>query len=169
VLVRPRSDGDLDRCADLARVVQQRDGYPPHVPSELRRFIAPPDAIAAWVAESTAEIVGHASLHRTSSDEVMALASQVTGRPAEELGVVARLFVSPAARRSGVGLSLLSTATADAVARGLWPILDVGAHFAPAINLYEKCGWVRAGEVAVPFRGQTLREFVYLGPEPQEA
>jgi hypothetical protein len=46
--------------------------------------------------------VGHVALHPTRSPEVMALATAATGQAPEGLGVVARLFVSPAARRAGV-------------------------------------------------------------------
>jgi ribosomal-protein-alanine N-acetyltransferase len=169
VIVRRRSDGDLDQCEQIARLVHDLDGYPPHLPSELRRFIDSPDAIAAWVAENRDRLLGHVALHPTSSPEVMALASAATGQQPEGLGLVARLFVSPAARRNGVARSLLLVATAEAEARGLRPILDVGTHFDAAISLYERCGWVRAGIVTVRFRDMALKEFVYLSPVPVSA
>jgi GNAT superfamily N-acetyltransferase len=144
--------------------VRRRDGYPPHLPDELRRFVAEPSAFAAWVAEIEGDVVGQVALHPRSSDEVMAFASDAIGEPADRLGVVARLFVAPSARGRGAGGALLSAATAEAVDRGLVPILDVGTHFAPAIALYEKHGWVRLGEVVLRFRDVDLHEFVYVNP-----
>ena len=89
-------------------------------------------------------------------------------RPAEQLAVIARLFVSPQARGRGIGRRLLDTATADAVSRGLWPVLDVDTNLASAIALYESKGWVRAGMTTVRFPdGHSLDEYVYLGPAPR--
>jgi GNAT superfamily N-acetyltransferase len=169
VLVRPRTDDDLVACEAIARAVQRVDGYPPHLPQELRRFIAEPDALSAWVAEADGTVVGHVALHPCSSDEVMALACDATQLPVERLAVVARLFVSPDGRRAGAGRRLLSAASNDAGARGLQPILDVGTIFSAAINLYESAGWTRAGEVAVTFREMVLYEYVYIGPSPKTA
>lgn len=150
----------------LARVVHDLDGYPPYLPGGLRDFIATSDALAAWVVERDREIVGHVALHRNSSAAVLALASETLRQPTDRLGVIARLLVSPNSRRDGVGRSLLDIASRDALARGLWPVLDVATHYNAAISLYEHCGWVRAGQVAVELSGGvTLEEYVYLGPE----
>ncbi len=117
------------------------------------------------MAERDGEIIGHVALHISSSSPVLKMASEVLKQPPRRLGVVARLLVSPGARRQGVGRRLLATAAENAVDRGLSPILDVATPFLAAINLYEQCGWVRAGEVTVRFSdGTTLNEFVYLGP-----
>jgi GNAT superfamily N-acetyltransferase len=165
VIVCARTDGDLDRCEELAALVHDLDGYPVYLPGSLRTFIATPDALISWVAKTGGEVVGHVALHPGSSAAVMALASEVTGLGPDRFAVVARLLVSPAARRKGVGRSLLHTAAAEALDRDLSPILDVATHYAPAIKLYESCGWVRAGKVTVRFdHGAVLDEFVYLGP-----
>jgi GNAT superfamily N-acetyltransferase len=169
--VRPRTDQDLEACVELARVVQELDGYPPYFPPDvrgfLRAFLTPPgDILQAWVAEDVGEIVGHVALHRRSTDPVLALASEALQQPVEKLGVVARLFVSPAARHRGVGEMLLDVASGEAVGRGLFPILDVVTQFHDAIRLYERRGWIRAGQITVRFEeeGFSLDEAVYLGP-----
>ena len=162
--IRPRTDSDLDSCADLAAVVRAADGYPPHLPDHLRQFVASPDALGAWVADDDGQIVGHVALNPTSSDEVIAFACEVLDRSAAVLGVVARLFVAPSRRGRGTGRRLLRAATEAAEARGLVPILDVGTHFTPAIALYEKHGWTRLGAVKVTFGERDLDEFVYMGP-----
>lgn len=165
--VRARGEDDLDACERLAREVHAVDGYPPRLTDDLRLFVSAPDALGAWVAESDRGIIGHVALELKSSPAVMALASQVSGRPPERLCVVTRLFVSPAERRTGVGGSLLGRAARTGLARGLRPILDVAAHFDTAIRLYERAGWTCAGQVTVTFIGEEpLDELVYLGPAP---
>ncbi len=97
------------------------------------------------------------------------MAGEALSRPVDRLGVVARLFVDPSARRSGVGETLLDVASRQAVARGLWPVLDVATQLEGAIRLYERCGWSRAGAVTVRLGDRfTLDEFVYLGPHRPE-
>lgn len=165
ILVRGRSDDDLDRCVEIARAVRQLDGYPPYLPGDLRSFIVS-SAIGAWVAELDGEVVGHVALHRRSSPPVMALASAATGQPPGRLGVVARLAVAPETRRRGVGGALLAAAASAAVRRGLSPVLDVAKQFGAAVSLYGRCGWACAGEVVVNLGDRTLEEYVFIGPAP---
>lgn len=163
--IRPREDVDLDGCERLAQAVHLADDYPPRRSDDLRRFVAAPDALTAWVAESHEGIVGHVVLQPRSSQPVMALGCDATGRSPDQLCVVARLLVSPAHRRRGLGGSLLATAADAGLARGLWPILDVAAHFSAAIELYENAGWICAGRVTVRFLDEeSLDELVYVGP-----
>jgi GNAT superfamily N-acetyltransferase len=164
VHIRARAERDLDGCAALAAAVKRRDGYPPHLPTDLRQFVAGIDVVEAWVAEVDGEVVGHVGLHRTTSEEVIEMACRELGVEPAALGVVARLFVAPARRGEGVGGQLLAAAASAATVRGLRPILDVGTMFTPAIALYEKHGWTRIGQVTVPFRDLDLHEFVYVGP-----
>ncbi|MCU1353433.1 MAG: putative GCN5-related N-acetyltransferase, partial [Acidimicrobiales bacterium] len=163
VEVRARTSADLDGCTRLAEEVEQLDDYP-GLPTDLRSFLVSPDALRVWVAEAHGEIVGHVALHSKSSDPVMALAGEATGRGAEGLGVVARLLVAPTARRSGLGRTLLHTAASEAIRQDRWPILDVVTYLQGAIALYEGCGWRRAGQVTVRFDVGEIDEFVYIGP-----
>jgi GNAT superfamily N-acetyltransferase len=166
MIVRPRTDNDLDACVAMAAIIRDLDGYPTRRPLGLWEFLASADALGAWVAEREGQIVGHVALHRQSTSEVLAKASQALSRPVDQLGVVARLLVSPEARREKVGRTLLDTASAAAISRGLWPILDVVTTFEAAVSLYESCGWVRAGQVTFQFHdGGSVEEFVYLGPQ----
>lgn len=103
VIVRVRTDADLDACEQLADVVHDLDRYPPYLSGDLRTFIATPGAIAAWVAETGNEVVGHVALHPRSSAAVMTLPRQVTGQSPEQFAVVARLLVAPSVRKEGVG------------------------------------------------------------------
>jgi GNAT superfamily N-acetyltransferase len=170
VELRARRDDDLDECERLARAVLEADGYPPRCADDLRGFISTPDALGAWVAECDGGIVGHVALHPRGSPEVMARAADATGRSPEQLCVVARLFVSPSHRGKGLGRSLLAGAAEAGRTRGLWPILDVAAHFATAIRLYEGAGWTCAGRVSAAFPGEEpLDELVYVAPGPDGA
>lgn len=166
MIVRPRTDDDLDACVRMATIIHDLDGYPTRRPLDLREFLASPDALGAWVAERDGQVVGHVALHRHSTPEVLAMASQALIRPVDQLGVVARLLVSPDARREKIGRTLLNAASSEATSRGLWPILDVVTTFEAAVNLYERCGWVRVGRVTFRFHhGGSVEEFVYLGPQ----
>jgi acetyltransferase (GNAT) family protein len=98
VIVRDRSDADLDACAALAGAVHESDGYPRHLPGDLRSFIASRDAYQAWVAARDGRVVGHVALHPRSSAPAVAVAREALGQPPERLGFVARLLVSPDAR-----------------------------------------------------------------------
>jgi GNAT superfamily N-acetyltransferase len=166
--VRERTSADLSDCVELARVVHVNDGYPVYLPEDLRSFMAVPDAIGVWVADQADEVVGHVALRPDSSSAVMTLAEEATGLPAAKLGVIARLLVSPVARRMGVGRSLLEAAANQAAQLGLWPILDVVVQHEAAIRLYEEAGWTRAGIVTVTLgRNVPIEEIVFLGPRPQ--
>lgn len=162
--IRARIDSDLDALVDLSLAVQANDGYPGKHPRDFRSFLAAPDALGSWVAEHDGEIVGHVALHASSLPVVMNLASSTLCRSVDELGVVARLLVSPTTRRAGLGRALLEHAADDARARGLHPILDVVTDSA-AIALYDACGWSNAGEVTMRFSDDfSLQSYVYVAP-----
>jgi ribosomal protein S18 acetylase RimI-like enzyme len=170
VLIRPRRDDDLSACADLVREVHAADHYPRYLPADIASFLAPPDPYGCWVADKDGEILGHVALVPRGLPSAMEVAAGDLGRPEDQLAVVARLLVSPRARGQGAGRMLLTEATAAAVTRGLWPVLDVDVDLAAAIALYESQGWTRAGQVTVSWSdGRTLTEYVYLGPEPVRA
>ncbi|HET6963938.1 MAG TPA: GNAT family N-acetyltransferase [Acidimicrobiales bacterium] len=163
--IRGRCDGDVPALESLARMVYETDGYPIYLPADLRDFLVGPAAHGAWVAAEGGELLGHVALHRRSWADVMELACQSTGLAQADLAVVARLLVSPAARRRGIGRVLLATATTAALDMGLCPILDVAARYEAANRLYRAEGWQSLGTVRFPMPdGTTVEEHVYLGP-----
>ncbi|MBV8463306.1 MAG: GNAT family N-acetyltransferase [Acidimicrobiales bacterium] len=170
MLIRPRRPADTDHLVDLATVIRARDAYPRVLLGELRHFIVSPEALAAFVAvddetgAAANPLVGHVALHPRSTPPVMALARRATGRPEDQLALIARLMVDPQARRKGVGRRLLEAGSAAASALGRLPVLDVVDEDLAAIALYERCGWTCAGRVTVEFPGMVLDEFVYVSP-----
>ena len=170
MLIRPRRDGDLTGCTHLVREVHASDRYPRYLPADITSFLDPRYPYGIWVAEEDGKIAGHIALVSRTVPAAMELAARTLGRREDQLAVVARLFVSPRARGSGAGRMLLDVATAEAAARGLWPVLDVDTELAAAIALYESRGWTRAGTITVRFKdGNILTEHVYLGPEPRSS
>jgi GNAT superfamily N-acetyltransferase len=149
----------------MARAVHELDGYPVYLPTDLRTFLVVPDAYGAWVAEEAGAIVGHVALHRTTTAAALARAAAAVERPVEGLGVVARLLVDPVTRRRGAGRALLERAAREAVARDLWPVLDVVTGLDGAVGLYERCGWTCVGQVTVRLGGEfSCDELVFVGP-----
>jgi ribosomal protein S18 acetylase RimI-like enzyme len=166
VEIRRRRNDDLDAAVHLAELVHELDGYPRYLPHDLRSFLTSKEALGSWVALQGTDLVGHVALHRKTSRQAMALAGRSTGLSAERLAVIARLLVAPAARRTGIGRALLKEAQSESVALGRTAFLDVVVDHTAAVELYERCGWSRAGRITVEFEaGRPLEEFVYLSPE----
>ena len=150
MLVRYRVEDDLAALEGLPELVHHRDGYPAYLFGDLRDFVASPDALSAWAAETEGQIEGHVALHSSSWDGVMRLGRDATGLSDDDLAVIARLLVSPTARRQCVGRALLETATTHAWQLGLRSILDVIATYTAAIRLYEDTGWTRRRRARLP-------------------
>ncbi len=149
----------------MALEVHHLDRYPVVLPTDLRAFLVHHSAVKAWVAEQDGVVVGHVALHRSSQPGVVDLACQALDCDSEQLGILARLIVSPSARRLGIAQGLIEVVTEEINARGLYPVLDVVTAQVPAIALYERLGWTNAGVVATDFAdGMCIEEFVYLGP-----
>jgi GNAT superfamily N-acetyltransferase len=166
VIIRDRSPDDGPALETLALETHHHDGYPKYLPGDLRSFIVDPSALGGWVAESSGHIVGHVALHRRAAPEVMQAARAATGLDDEDIVMIARLLVAPAARRRGTGRMLLHWATDEAVRLRRRAVLDVVDEHRAAIALYERCGWRQVARVvwALP-DGRPLHEFVYVAPE----
>jgi GNAT superfamily N-acetyltransferase len=150
----------------MLRAVHASDGYPARWPEDPLRFLASPGEAGAWVSVVDEEIKGHVALHTHHLHPGVEQACREAGLEPEQVGVVARLLVSPSARRHGIGKELLAWAGAEAHRVGRQPVLDVAQHYAAAIALYEACGWARSGELTYTFPdGVTLEEWFYIGPE----
>jgi GNAT superfamily N-acetyltransferase len=175
VQIRRRTDEDIPALVEIADAVRATDRWPPHLSASTREFVAAGDPLLTLVAVNGNTLVGHVALHERSARPVMALASDTLGIDGSGLGVVARLFVDPKRRHEGAGTSLLHAATGAASRLGRRPILDVWTELHQAIELYERAGWLRLGEVTFTFtspcgpaclhEGNSLRSIAYAGPD----
>ena len=131
-LVRDRRDDDLPACVRALRQTHLGDGYPTRWPADPAAWLTPPDLEAAWALERDGEVAGHVCVVRGT----------------DQWAEVSRLFVAPGARRQGTGSALLATANSWAAARGYRRRLDVVDDGGPAVELYERLGWVLTGRRA---------------------
>jgi len=130
---------------DADRLVPLFDGYRQFYgqPSDLiaaRQFIG--DRLArgqsvVWIAEDhDGAAIGFVQLFPTFSSILVA-----------PMYVLSDLFVTPAARRRGVGARLLNAAVETARAAGAARLeLETGVNNVEAQRLYEKLGWKRDNE-----------------------
>lgn len=140
-----RQAGDLPACVAMLRRVHDMSGYPARWPDDPAGWLCPPELMTAWVAEQDGVVVGHVGLVRGAQSDCLLRA---TGRDADELAGVVRLFVDPAARRMGNAGELLNTAAAHAVSGNLVAVLDVVDGARAAIALYERSGWLLVGRAS---------------------
>jgi GNAT superfamily N-acetyltransferase len=96
----------------MLRCVHDVSGYPARWPDDPAGWLCPPGLMTACVAEQDGMVAGHVGLIRGVQADCLL---QATGRDAGELAGVVRLFVDPAARRTGHVCELLHTAAANAV------------------------------------------------------
>ncbi|MCW2812235.1 MAG: putative GCN5-related N-acetyltransferase [Friedmanniella sp.] len=167
VLIRVRSESDVPACVAMMRRTHELDGYPRYWRSDPAAFLRGRAETAAYVAVRDGGLVGHVALHSAEGDPALPVVQRATDRPAEQLAVVARLLVSPTARRGGVGQALLDRAVQHAHARDQLPVLNVLPEDVAPRTLYERAGWRPVGEVTLPIEGHDpLLVRVYLGPPP---
>lgn len=163
MIIRNRTDADLDGAMDLLARVHNADGYPSTL-ADVMAFLAPPYEVAAWVAVAAEGVVGHVALHRPPNSATVAGASRMTGLDPERLVVLARLFTSPSRRGHGIGKRLLARAQSEAERRGERAVLDVGKDFPSAAALYESAGWLRVAEDRQTVDGEVFDVWVYVAP-----
>jgi GNAT superfamily N-acetyltransferase len=162
--IRTRKPEDMAGCVTLLRTVHEVSGYPSAWPDDPGRWLTPASLAGGWVAEADGLITGHVALVQGVRAECLL---RVTGRDADQLGGIARLFVSPAVRRQGTARALLEVVTSAAWERGLQPVLDVVADGHAAIALYERSGWKLAGTAAATWTkpdGVSPMVRYYVGP-----
>jgi GNAT superfamily N-acetyltransferase len=150
VAIRARDDLDLGGCVALLRAVHEHDAYPLWWPTDPLEWVSDAGCRGSWVADAAGTVVGHVQLRRAEGTPVSVWAGG-TGRAAEQLGVVARMFVDPHHRRTGIGRALLEQAVEEAKRRDLGPVLDVLVRNRDACQMYEACGWRKVGEFSWEF------------------
>jgi GNAT superfamily N-acetyltransferase len=165
-LVRERTPADLEACVTLASEVHRLDGYPSFLgEGGFTSFVAPDDALGAWVALLGEDLVGNVMLRPRSAPPSIALAAQALDVAPERLGFVARLMVASRARRRGIAGQLLDVAVAEARRLGRVPVLDVVTSDTAAVALYGASGWRRLGDASLTMsNGEDLELHVFAKP-----
>jgi GNAT superfamily N-acetyltransferase len=153
LVIRDRTEGDLDGCVRLLAEVHRRDGYPVNWPGRPAAWLAGSREIAAWVAIQDGRLAGHASLWRSGG-----------ARDADGTALVSRLFVAPAARGRGIGAALLSHVTRQARRRGLRLVLEVDAA-SEAAEFYQALGWRPMGDEHQWWGSRRVRVSWYAAPD----
>jgi GNAT superfamily N-acetyltransferase len=178
VLIRARTDADVDACVEVMRRTHEVDGYPRYWPAKPDRFLQAKQETDAFVAVTREggppgegeRVVGQVALHDAAGEPVEALACAATGLDPGGLAVLARLLVDPDVRGRGVGRALVRQAVARAHETGRRPVLDVLRETPGPIALYESEGWERLGPTTLDLAAlgygdvPPLRLWVYLGP-----
>jgi len=164
VIVRERKDSDLGPCAEVLSAVHAADRYPSRWPDDPVRWLSPSSLDQAWVATLNPGIVGHVGIG-WPDEEPAACVLHETGRSANELMEIVRLFVHPNFRGAGFGQALLDAAIVHARRRSRSLFLAVNARRDRAHRFYERCGWRFAGEgpgdIVMPDgKQQVLRYYV---------
>jgi ribosomal protein S18 acetylase RimI-like enzyme len=172
--IRERRAEDLVPLEGILRRVAT-DGYPPHRPGGHAPFASANNELRSFVVQIDGDVSGHVAVHEYTARSVMNLAAEALQVRPDQLVAVARLFVDPSARRSGVGRSLVEAATEVSVSLERRAILDVWQELPAAISLYESLGWKRLGTAQIDFRsactqacvhdGRSISSFVYVAPD----
>lgn len=135
-MIRDRSTVDMPSCVTALRAVHEADLYPAAWPSDPAAWLTPQGLLLARVAGDGDEVDGHVAL--TDAEVPAAM-----GLKRKDVAWIARLFVVPSARRSGLARKLLTDAMTSAESMGRRAVLDVESGAAKAIGLYESEGWTR--------------------------
>lgn len=169
VEIRPTIADDLDALADVLVQVHAVDGYPVEGVEAPRTWVELNDPIGQWTALLGQRVVGHiAVLHPDAGDGAPHLLAEQSKIALAEIGVVARLFVSPTFRGQAIGRDLLDAAEAGACNSGFHLVLDVMTKDTAAIKLYKSRGWRILGEIEhLGAEGQLHKAFAMAVESPK--
>jgi GNAT superfamily N-acetyltransferase len=164
LLVRLRRDDDLPALAAVLSAQQPHSGYPQRwpLPWPVEQFIARQHELGAWVAELDGRVVGHVAVTAVEPSDEATGWSRGAGRPLDELGCVAVLFVDHTMAGRGVGSALLTAAVDHIRALGRTPVLDVVQESPEAVRLYERHGWQVVGEARPVWLPDDLRPVLLM-------
>ncbi|MFJ6460000.1 GNAT family N-acetyltransferase [Streptomyces sp. NPDC091387] len=165
VVVRPRTSADIPRAASALVAVHAVDGYPVEGVDHPQEWLTATEALQAWVAVADGDVVGHVSVNRPAGEGAVALWKQRAGADETKVGVLARLFVLPDARKRSVGERLVRAAQAYGDRHGLRLVLDVMVKDSSAIRLYRRLGWEEIGRIVHPLEdGEGVEAVALVSP-----
>lgn len=153
VALRPREDADVAAVVAFVEEQAPASGYPVRwpLPFPTVEFVVRPPEVAAWVATTGAEVVGHVSLLDLLPGWDTDAWVGATGRPASSMAAVGVLVVDARHAGNGIGRALLARAVEHARSLGRTPVLDVVQETPRAVDLYRRSGWQVVGEARPPW------------------
>ncbi len=170
-VIRFRIESDIPAAAAGLVKVHATDGYPVEGVSRPEVWLTPPGMLKAWVAEIAGNVVGHVTVSRSNGEEAVSFWLSRSGSDEEKIGVLARLFVIPEARKRAVGEYLVRAAVEYAQSKGMRLVLDVMAKDVAAVRLYTRLGWTELGTAVHTFgeEGQTVDALCFVSPPTDRA
>ncbi|MBD0740455.1 GNAT family N-acetyltransferase [Streptomyces sp. CBMA29] len=164
-VVRTLQAVDIPGAAAALVEVHATDGYPVEGVRQPEDWINSPAVDHAWVAEIGRRIVGHVAVMRPQGEDAVALWQRQRGTEDIRVGVLARLYVTRAARGNAVGEALMRAAMAYAQQRTMRLVLDVMTKDTAAIRLYERLGWHPIGQATHHYGdNQRIAAVCYVSP-----
>ncbi|MCW2779003.1 MAG: hypothetical protein JWN17_2728 [Frankiales bacterium] len=161
--VRPRRPEDLPVLLALLQRTHEQEGYPVRAVAVSGWWLAAEDELGGWVATDDDRLLGHVALHPADDPSALPLWQQATGRPAEQLAVVSRLFTDRTVR--GAGAALLGHAQEQARVLGRTAVLQVDPD-APARAFYGRRGWQEVGTARQQWGHRTVDAVLLVEPVP---
>ena len=150
LVVRRRTDVDLDALAQVVARVRAADDYPTYLPGDdYHRLLTRPEPLEAWVSEWNSDICGHVALNTQPSPGAMQVLHDagIVG----PLGAIARLLVDPDVR-AGVSPERCCKRRNPRRSEASPPVLEVVESSHAAIALYRQSGWVELGRTSLALR-----------------
>ena len=151
-----RQQADLPGLLVVLRRTHEQEGYPVRAGAVSADWLAAPGELHGAVAVDGDRVVGHVALHPADGPQQAALSGwqRATGRPAEGLAVVSRLFTDRSV--PGAGTVLLDHAVQRAAELGRVAVLLVDPD-SPARGFYRRRGWVEVGTATQQWGHRTVQ------------
>ena len=148
VKIPPRHDEDIPALADVLVRVHIVDGYPVEGVADPRAWLTHPHELRCWTAKVDGESIGQITLTAaTDDDDAARLWREQTGGDVADLTIPVRVFVDTDHRGQGAAQLLMSAALASARSLGRAVAFDVMTKDRAAIQLYERLGARKLGEI----------------------
>lgn len=145
--IRPTVPADLDDLADALIQVHSTDGYPVEGVADPQAWLHLPAALGQWTALLDGTPVGHVGMTRPAhGDAAPTMLAEREGAPRDDIAVLVRLFVAPAARGQGLAGHLVDKVERHARSLHLRLTLNVMQKDQSAISLYKWRGWSILGK-----------------------
>lgn len=167
IVIRSRTNADLDQCAAILCRVYAASGYPVEGVADPEKKLCSGDFEQVYVAERDGKILGHAAICAATEDD-LAIPMWKQAHPDEHVATLGKLFTDPDQQGGGVATQLVEKAiewSREAKAR---LVLFVLIKDQPAIRLYQRLGWVEFGTATYHYGdGEHMESICFASPDIQ--